>query len=238
MTDSSGDPEEIASSIIVLQYSCLAAIVLYFYDFLLTFSQEVTVIWGRKMSKNMALLLLNRYLTLFAYIPTSTLLFDQPGQFGIELVSLQYVYIEDFINNAPKGCPSFIYFPGVLSATGQAIVVYFSAVRTLAIYERSFRVTCVVVPLAVATVAVSAWSLTQLDSSFSVGEGLEAIHACFPLLQSSDPFIVSWSCNMVYDILIFGLVVTKTYRMRMAFRRLDVHGGSRLVNKLMRHGAF
>ena len=81
--------------------------VLYFYDFLLTTFEEVNIVWGRKVSKNMALLLLNRYLTLFAYIPTSILLFYRPGQFGIELVSHRCVCVEDITNNTPKGYEAY-----------------------------------------------------------------------------------------------------------------------------------
>lgn len=39
------------------------------------------------MTANMALLLLNRYMTLIAYVPTSVLLFNHPKAFGAEFVS-------------------------------------------------------------------------------------------------------------------------------------------------------
>jgi len=183
----------------------------------MSFSLEAEVVWGRKMSANMSLLLLNRYMTLFAYIPTSVLLFNRPGNFGIEL-----------------GCPSVAYFPGAMSALSQAIVVYFSVVRTLAIYERDFRVACVVVPFGIVTVTVSAWAVSQLDT-LAIGESSEEIRACFPLLQGSKSFIAAWSCSMVFNALIFSLVVTKTVRIHLEYRRLRLSGGSRLVDKLMGH---
>ncbi len=74
----------------------------------MSFSLEVEVVWGRKMSANMSLLLLNRYMMLFAYIPTSVLLFNRPGNFGIELVSLKALHqLSHLINGLPKGCVTF-----------------------------------------------------------------------------------------------------------------------------------
>jgi len=121
-----------------------------------------------------------------------------------------------------------------MSALSQAIVVYFSVLRTLAIHGRDFRVSCIVVPFGIATVAVSGWAAFQLDT-LTVGEDSEEIRACFPLLQSSKSFIAAWSCSMAFDALVFSLVVTKTVRMHLAYRRLRLSGGSRLVDKLMRH---
>jgi len=95
MQPDSSSSQELASSILVLQYSCLAAIVVYFYDYLMTFSLEVEVVWGRKMSANITLLLLNRYMTLFAYIPTSVLLFNRPENLVLNLgVLLLPVFLE------------------------------------------------------------------------------------------------------------------------------------------------
>ena len=64
---------------------------LYTYDFFLTLPLEVEIVWGYEMTKNMALLLLNRYLTLLVDIPILVLLFNRHGKFGIEVVSLIYV---------------------------------------------------------------------------------------------------------------------------------------------------
>ncbi len=75
----------------------------------MTFSLEVEVVWGREMSANISLLLLNRYMTLFAYIPTSVLLFSRPENFGIELVSLNKPAIDYELTNYPRGMsPSFV----------------------------------------------------------------------------------------------------------------------------------
>ncbi|KLO06911.1 hypothetical protein SCHPADRAFT_674495 [Schizopora paradoxa] len=224
------DLERIAS-LVVLRYICLAATVLYVYDFFLTLPLEVEIVWGFKLTKNMVLLLLNRYLTLFAGIPIVALLFHPHGKFDIE------IYESSLSNPCAEGIDScqvsfYRLFPRHSECRQPGD--YHVVIRILAVYGYSFRVACAVVPFATITVALSAWSFSQLDTSLRVGHG--PFHACFPFLQKFHQFIAAWSCYTAFFALTFTLMVIKLYRMRLE-HPTDLSDEPSLAVKLMQHVA-
>ncbi|EJD03109.1 uncharacterized protein FOMMEDRAFT_28692 [Fomitiporia mediterranea MF3/22] len=133
-------------SIATLQYYCLAAIVILYYDFALTFRQEIQRIWKQKISIVSCIFVLNRYLTCLGYIPIVYFLFNSP--------------------DSDKACTAFARFPGALSTITQVFkslildiqlfIVVILIMRVYALYQAKRWILWLTVPLGALSVAIAA----------------------------------------------------------------------------------
>jgi len=204
------------TAITTFQYYTTAAIVLFYYEYLITFGREVRFAWKNRCSYMSVMFLSLRYITFLAYIPT--LLFEASAPTN---------------NNA---CVAFARFPGAINTVSLGIITIFLVLRTYALYFRRPWILVVIVPLGIINVVLAAWSLTKVKTllfSFGTGE----LHACVPeLLLSKTPFKASWSITIAFDTIISVLTISKTYRMHRENRRAGIE--SRLTGMLLHDGSI
>ncbi|KAH8119259.1 hypothetical protein DFH11DRAFT_1563932 [Phellopilus nigrolimitatus] len=204
-------------SIVSLQYLCLAAIVVLYYDHIITFHLEIKQIWRQKFSLSSYIFILNRYLTFFGYIPIVYFLFNSPDN--------------------DKVCTAFARIPGSLSTTTQCIIAVLLVMRVYALYRGNLWVLLVTIALGILTMIGAAWSVSQLKTTnLSFGPESE-FRACVPSgLVSNISFKFSWLSNLLFDTTVFLLTVSKTYKMCKEHRHIGIQ--SPLVFLLMRDGSM
>jgi len=149
------------TAITAFQYYSTAAIVLFYYEYLITFDREVRFVWKNRFAYMSALFLSLRYITFLGYIPT--LLFEASTP------------------NSNNACATFGRFPGAMNTISLGIITIFLVLRTYAIYLRRSWVPVSTVPLGIVNVVLAAWSLTKVRTLlFSFGTG--ALDSCVPEL--------------------------------------------------------
>ncbi|EJD03110.1 uncharacterized protein FOMMEDRAFT_156482 [Fomitiporia mediterranea MF3/22] len=146
-------------SIAALQYYCLAAIVILYYDFVLTFHQEIQRIWKQKISIVSCIFVLNRYLTCLGYIPIVYFLFNSPTS-DKAYVPSRVLAESHWLNIiCCLRCTAFARFPGALSTITQSFVVVILIMRVYALYRAKRWILWLTVPLGAFSIAVAAASL-------------------------------------------------------------------------------
>ncbi|KLO05185.1 hypothetical protein SCHPADRAFT_733824 [Schizopora paradoxa] len=159
------------TAIATFQYYTTSAIVLFYYEYLLTLDREVRLVWKRRFSSLSILFLCLRYTTFLAYIPTLLFVVNPPN------------------NNTV--CVAVAHFPGAMSTVSLGIITIFLILRTYAVYYRSLWVLAVTVPFGIVNVVLAAWALTKVKTIlFTFGSG--SLRTCVPaVLISEAPFRAS-----------------------------------------------
>jgi len=203
-------------NIATFQYYTTAAIALFYYEYLITFSREVHFAWRREFSYMSILFLLLRYTTLLAYAPTLLFTVNPPGN-----------------NNA---CTAFAHFPGAINTVSLGIITSFLVLRSYAIYFRHLWVLVITIPPGVVNVVLASWALTKVETiNFTFGTG--ALQTCVPVVnESKSPFVASWAATIAFDSLVSALTIYKTFRMHRENRRVGVE--SRLTDMLLHDGSL
>jgi len=206
------------------QYYIMASSVVFYYDFVLTFPQEVKHIWGPKFTSVNVLLIALRYTTAFGYIPVLLLIFAPALLF----------------HDIPEQCGTLISkLPGILGIVCQALTLAFLIIRIFAIYDKKRWILYTTVPLGLSNVALS--SLAIASATVLEQDSSDSAHAddvpCFvtpSLRESMLCYELSYIAIILFDTWIFVLSVTKMgnmYREKRLF-----HSESSIVNILLRDG--
>jgi len=196
-----------------LHYYLLVAVVILCYDHVISFAQEVELIWKQKITFTTVLFVLNRYFTEIAYIPTVFFLFNSP--------------------RGMQACSSFAHYPGSVSVFSQAVISAFLVMRSYALLRRQLWVLLVTIPLSIISVGVTAWAIVQVETATIV---FGAQMSCVPIrMVSLQPFRASWLVHTLFDTLVFTITVWKTYRLQKEQRRFGIR--SRLAELLLRDGS-
>jgi len=199
-----------------LHYYLLVSVVILCYDHVITFGQEVQLIWRQKFTFTTLLYVLNRYFTELAYIPTILFLFNSPH--GPHM----------------QACSSFAHYPGSVSVVSQAVISAFLVMRSYALLRRQLWVLLVTIPLSIVSVGVTAWAIVQVETATIVfGDQM----SCVPVrMVSINPFRASWLVHTLFDTLVFAITVWKTYHWQKEQRRFGIK--SRLAELLLRDGSL
>jgi len=223
----------------VLQYSCLACITFLYYDHMITFPTEVDLIWRHKFSFVTVLFLLNRYAAFLGYLPIIVFIFNLP------------------IGPHSDLCSGYGFFPPLLNCFSQVIILTLLVMRCYALYQRKLWILLITVPPALAIIGVSLW-LAVKNGAESIQFG--GLSACVLTTSSgvSDTGKVNVGTSqgstlqlsptgsttapvwllppVIFDMIVFGLTIIKTYRLNKTQKAIGIH--SELVNLLMRDGSI
>ncbi|TDL23571.1 hypothetical protein BD410DRAFT_787419 [Rickenella mellea] len=180
--------------IIALQYVCLVAITLLYYDHILTLRDEIKHIWRRKLSPISIVFLLNRYTSFFGYMPIIFFFFNSPRN--------------------DHNCRLFAHFPGALNCISQILIGAILVIRAYALYYRQIWVLILTCALGASTVATALWALAVIkDINLPFGSNY-VFRICFTSgTKSTLSFKVSWSVSMVYETTLSILSISRTYTM-------------------------
>ncbi|TBU63740.1 hypothetical protein BD310DRAFT_915825 [Dichomitus squalens] len=182
-----------AASIWLNRYLTILALSILYYDYLLTFGDEVAHFWGKaKMSLVSVLFVFNRYLGLLGPVPVIT---------------------EFFMVLPPLRCRQLQMYHQYYAIICQLIVGMILIARTYALYSRSRRVligllTFAILLLAATIAAVTAKttvvtsSAAQPETSLGCDLSLTFAHA------------VGWIAMLCLDTTVFILTLAKTAQMR------------------------
>ncbi|KAF8338615.1 hypothetical protein F5887DRAFT_982075 [Amanita rubescens] len=162
----------------VLKMVSLSACVMLFYDIMLTFADEVELIWSRRFSFVSVLWYLNRYVTPLGYI-IITVSFHDPWSKSV--------------------CDRYVLFPEALKIiTCFAIGVIF-ILRLYALYNRSMVVVSLGCLLLATELGVKIWAFT-CGTSLQLPPGLVG---CILVGRTSLRFASTWISELVFDLIVF-----------------------------------
>ncbi|KAI0791992.1 hypothetical protein C8Q75DRAFT_805038 [Abortiporus biennis] len=190
-----------------------------YYDYLLTFNDEVCYIWGCKGSI-LWIFYINRYFSIFALIPSLIGLFPSAS-----------LYSENV-------CSGFAVYEEATLVMAQMITSVALLLRTFALYRRSRKILTGILSIGLPLIGLISWSVADQTveshptSTFSIG--CLVIEAPYEV-QSHLGF--AWIALIIYDVLIFVLTIAKTCKERnLSYNAVFGHVGG-LTDLIWRDGA-
>ncbi|KAL4244467.1 hypothetical protein ABKN59_008682 [Abortiporus biennis] len=219
----------------IIDYLHLSGIVILYYDYLLTFQDEVRYMWFQPLSSTW-LFFLNRYFSIFADIALTI------GTFAT------YTSIEE-------GMRWYSTASFVITLIGQIIASIILLLRTWALYNRSWNIIISTTSFATGLAVLVIWSTSNESSdNRTISDGCintppnasrprmfmhndygVGLLMNFPLTQG---IAGAWEAHIVYDLMIFATVVFKTYRDREQFREAKLSRFGSLLDLILRDGAI
>ncbi|THV06554.1 hypothetical protein K435DRAFT_834217 [Dendrothele bispora CBS 962.96] len=202
-------------------YAVLVTSVILYYDFLLTFRDEVEYFWKRSRNTLVAILFfMNRYLVLLGNIPTLVFRFWSHSSFSHTSCQAKEFYNQFFL------------------AIIQLIISVLFVIRIFAIYERNKKLLAVMICAIIAMVMNGAiqWLRSKdtigVDTTDSSTLGIDV--GCLQSYTSSQGIHLAymWLGIVIVDLLVFSLTIYRTIQMHRFLQ------GSNLVTVLMRDGAL
>ncbi|KAK7678700.1 hypothetical protein QCA50_018282 [Cerrena zonata] len=189
----------------------LVGVCILYYDYVVTFTDEVNYIWPKPKAQSSWLFLMNRYFSVLSDIAVNW------GNFA----NLKTI----------SACKKYAMFRQIMLVAAQVIVCFICFLRTYALYGRSRRVAILILSISGGLFIVSCWSLVGQRSDYSINGG------CHQALSKGTAIriAVAWEALFAYDSLIFSLTVYKTYQERT---RNNVAVFNNLVELIWRDGAI
>lgn len=199
------------NEIYIHSYLHLIGVSILYYDYFLTFSDEVSHIWHRPKSGASYLFLLNRYFTLLADIAVNV------GNF----IPFETI----------PSCKHYVFFRQVALIIAQVIVCLILVLRTYALYGRSKRVLTGLLLYGLVLVAASSWAMVGQHSEASIHLGC---HLGMDLMTGIHT-AVAWEALFCFDCAIIVLTMYKSWQER---HRSNVAALHDLVGVIVRDGAI
>ncbi|KAL4244469.1 hypothetical protein ABKN59_008684 [Abortiporus biennis] len=193
--DTSGSFEFPLDQIYIRNYLYLLGIVILYYDYLLTFSDEVRYMWFQPSLRIPWLFFFNRYFSILADI-------------GITIANfVPYTSLESCVryNTAAE-------FVLVIVQLLAGIVLL---LRTYALYGRSRKILIFILSLTAPLIGFIIWSVFTEETGIS-----SIINGCIITQTPTSELHLAgaWESLIAYDLLIFITIVVKTYKRRAEFR--------------------
>ncbi|EIW81106.1 hypothetical protein CONPUDRAFT_153655 [Coniophora puteana RWD-64-598 SS2] len=170
----------------------------YIWDHLITFGDEVDLIWTGKKGLPIYLFLINRYLT--------------PLGFIINLVAYtlpSWKQSVSFVDHLSR-CGHFVRFEGAMTAIGIELAGLMMLLRVRAMYPGKNPVIAAVLVIFAVWVGVTAWLLAGAGPVDHNGDG---VHSCTMIFSSSANRAAAASTAwlpLLYDTVVFGLTLYRT----------------------------
>ncbi|KAF9788461.1 hypothetical protein BJ322DRAFT_635405 [Thelephora terrestris] len=179
-------------------YTTSIALTLLYYDYVLTFDRERRLVWSQCSFKQWGTVLffLNRYCGVIGHVPVFILKFAHPG-------SLLYHI-----------CKPLNSYHQTLAVILQTIVGLTFITRTYALYNRSRAVVIGLTSLALSSVAVGSYLLSQ-GQKLAMNPVLpEGIVGCSEGLSWSESWrlAVAWSTVMIFDLIVVVMTSVRTIK--------------------------
>ncbi|CAL1709007.1 unnamed protein product [Somion occarium] len=189
----------------------LVGICILYYDYVVTFTDEISYIWSKPMSHSSWLFMLNRYFSILSDVAVNW------GNFA------------DF--KSVKACKGYAFFRQLMLVVAQVIVCFICFLRTYALYGRSKRIMALILSVALVLFILACWSLVGQRSEYSI------THGCHQALSKNSAIhlAVAWEALFAYDCMIFVLTIYKTYQERT---RSNVAVLNSLMELIWRDGAI
>ncbi|KAI0070130.1 hypothetical protein K474DRAFT_912204 [Panus rudis PR-1116 ss-1] len=176
--------------IYVHNYCSLIGTSVLYYDYLCTFTAEVSYIWPKPTSGASLIFLLNRYFSI--------------------LVDIVVIWANFANFKTPESCGRYAFFRQIVLIIAQIIVCFICFLRTWALYGRSRRIMILILSVAAVLFVLACWSIIGQHSQNSVYNGChQAISE-----ETAIHLAVAWEVLFVYDLMIFILTVYKTFHER------------------------
>ncbi|TFK47498.1 hypothetical protein OE88DRAFT_1738417 [Heliocybe sulcata] len=193
------------------QCATLFALVILYYDHMLTLSAEVTFIWKPGLSLAKLLFLANRYLSFFANM--ALMCFSYRG-FPAEI------------------CGQLSTFHQLAIIASQVIVSLVLVLRTYALYGRSRRVLFFILAVGFILLSLIAWSaLNQEDVTVLIPSCIYAATSA-----TAQRLALAWEALVLFDTMIFGLTLRQALaRGSSSLRLKDV---SRIMSVVLWDGSM
>ncbi|KAI0310716.1 hypothetical protein OF83DRAFT_1178265 [Amylostereum chailletii] len=220
------DPVADSRATLIHGYLEVAALTFLYHDHLITFSVEASRLWPRAVSRPSFLFFLNRYVPFFGNILVSVFSFTNLAD-GEKLTS-------SFISTA-FSCRRYGFARQILLLFNQVIVSLLLAMRIIALYRNTLRVTVFVIGTGLALLGVACWSLVGQHSTV-----IPDVVGCHLSVTSKTGIhiAVAWEAQAAFDVLIFGLTIHRTLQARRLDGRGAILSGSALIDMIYRDGAI
>ncbi|KAL5476769.1 hypothetical protein ACEPAI_2955 [Sanghuangporus weigelae] len=167
--DTEVDTESARSVVVQINvnyYLSLIAFAILYYDYLLTFGEEVRFFWRRRKANSVTILFfLNRYLSIFGIIP---------------------VILQSFRSWSDKGCDALQKFHQFFSVLVQIIVGVILIIRTYALYERNVKIAIIMAIFAFIVVCIGVWAILGKSSVVEEPFDLSFMLGCHPLIAREE----------------------------------------------------
>ncbi|KAI9573495.1 hypothetical protein HD554DRAFT_2056457 [Boletus coccyginus] len=176
-----------------------AGFAILIWDHLLTFDDEVELIWKRDKGLLVYLFLVNRYLTPLGFI-----------------VNLVAFLLPDW---GTETCQHFVRYEGAMTVIGTQVAGFMMFLRIRALYYQTKIVIWGIILLFFIWLGINAWLLANGEAV----QHVPSVHSCTMIFKSSFSDIASASAwfPLLYDTCIFALVLYKTkYRAGRIVRTL------------------
>ncbi|KAF5374891.1 hypothetical protein D9758_000513 [Tetrapyrgos nigripes] len=177
----------------------LASFIILYYDYALTFPDEVEFFWKRSCRAFFAILFYtNRYLSVFGNLPHFLV------RFGLEQLSV---------------CKTLELYNQYFVSINQLVISTIFIHRVYAMYAQNFRILCVLV---IALAGVIANGLFQwYRSKGAIGTSPDAIMAKVCLSTYTDlqgkHMIFYWLGVVAFDMLVFALTLKKSMQLKATY---------------------
>ncbi|KAL4068454.1 hypothetical protein V8B97DRAFT_1918578 [Scleroderma yunnanense] len=192
------------------------------YDYLLTFGKEIDRFW-KKPRPNWAFsfFIINRYLTLLGRIPAFMVNFVQTNDNPYNHLSVVSISCDRLIltDEFTMGC---------VQIAGAVVMV----IRVYAIYNKSRRILCMLVPVLVITTVIGIYTLLVGSPNYPK-IALVPPQGCLRAISQQEAYhyAAAWGGQLVFDAMVFGLTVWRLFD-------IESLGSHSLVDILLLDGAM
>ncbi|KAF8623002.1 hypothetical protein AX15_006594 [Amanita polypyramis BW_CC] len=204
-------PSELATTVhhlMAAKMFSLAACVMCFYDIMLTFADEVELIWSRRFTFVSLLWYINRYVSPLAFI---------------------IVTVSFHSNWSKEVCGRYVVFPEAVKAVTSFAIGATFVLRLYAIYQRSITVATIFSALLAAELAIKIWAFTD-GTYLNLPPG---VIGCILVGKHDLRFASTWISELAFDSLVFFATL---YRAVSSHRQARRNGGITLLDLIVRDG--
>ncbi|KAH8810473.1 hypothetical protein DL96DRAFT_1627287 [Flagelloscypha sp. PMI_526] len=193
----------------------LCALLVLYWDHLLTLPEEIEYLWKRPIRRGAGLFFLNRYLTSTGNI-------------------LLFYFI--FMEGHPTLCGILKKYHQALLKASQVVVAIVLAYRLYAIWNCDKRILTIICILVASGAAIAGWSIASSPDADEDSEG-----GCPQPGLSKQVAVrraIPWECMFVYDLIVFLLTVVKSYQGMNKSGGVGMKSQMPLLNVMVRDGTL
>ncbi|KAJ7698014.1 hypothetical protein B0H17DRAFT_1050994 [Mycena rosella] len=193
-----------------LLYCYFCAIVILYYDHLVTLPAEVAYIWRRAKTRSAYWFFLNRYLSFFCTLPITVL---------------------DFVQFDHFSCTKYALFRQVLLVVQVVVVDLILSLRVYAMYGLARRILYILCSATIFAVGITVWAISAQTNPQNLED--YSVRGCFlPLSHSSGTHLAA-----VWEALRVTIALVSFTMVKLVWRQ-DREPGYAILYLMQRDGAF
>ncbi|TDL24510.1 hypothetical protein BD410DRAFT_786014 [Rickenella mellea] len=158
-------PADLRSQVNGISYLAMASYSIFYYDFVLTFGEEVEYFWRPKLGVVSLFFLVNRYLSFFGIIP---------------------LYLGEFRDWSIESCRAFETFNSFFAVAVQIVVGALMVMRTYALYDRSGKILLFLCAVVIIGITLACWSILSGETSPDSSIKTPAAPGCITALTDDE----------------------------------------------------